>query len=108
MYINTDSLKVGKCHHVWSTVGNSIHDSRKVQLKCRLLTGTYIQQGNRAVFNQYRVDPTCRLCLADPETRQHFVSECTFLSSERSVYIEKLSVYPASRDIPRSHAVAKR
>ena len=86
-YINTDSLKVGKCHHVWSTVRNSIHDTRRAQLKCRLLTGTYILRGNRAVFNQYQVDPTCRLCLADPETRQHFVSECTFLNSERSVYI---------------------
>ena len=101
-YINTDSLKVGKCHHVWSTVRNSIHDSRGAQLKCRLLTGTYILQGNRAVFNQYQVDQTCRLCLADPETRQHFVSECTFLNSERSVYIEKISENPALRDIPKS------
>ena len=40
-YINTDTLKVGKCHHVWSTVRSSIHDSRRAQLKCRLLTGTY-------------------------------------------------------------------
>ena len=60
-YINKDSLKVGKCHHVWSTVRNSIYDSRRAKLKCRLLTGTYILQGNRAAFNQYQVNPTCRL-----------------------------------------------
>ena len=36
-YINTDTLKVGKCHHVWSTVRSSIHDSRRAQLKCRLV-----------------------------------------------------------------------
>ena len=33
-YINKDSLKVGKCHHVWSTVRNSIYDSMRAQLKC--------------------------------------------------------------------------
>ena len=36
-YINKDSLKVGKCHHVWSTVRNSIYDRRRAQLKCRFV-----------------------------------------------------------------------
>ena len=101
-YININALKVGKCHHVWSTVRSSIHDSRGTQLKCRLLTGTYILQGNRAAFNQYQVDPTCRLCSLSPETRQHFVSECFFLSPERSAFIEKLLKNPALQHIPRS------
>ena len=57
-YINKDSLKVGTCHHVCFTVRNSIYVSRRAQLKCRLLTGTYILQGNRAAFNQYQVNPT--------------------------------------------------
>ena len=100
-YINKDSLKVGKCHHVWSTVRNSIYDSRRAQLKCRLLTGTYILQGNRAAFNQYQVNPTCRLCSVAPENRQHFISECLFLNPERSDYIEKLLKNPALRFIPR-------
>ena len=100
-YINKDSLKVGKCHHVWSTVRNSIYDSRRAQLKCRLLTGTYILQGNRAGFNQYQVNPTCRLCSVAPENRQHFISECSFLNPERSDYIEKLLRNPALRFIPR-------
>ena len=94
-YINKDSLKVGKCHHVWSTVRNSIYDSRRAQLKCRLLTGTYILQGNRAAFNQYQVNPTCRLCSVAPENRQHFISECLFLNPERSDYIENLLKNPA-------------
>ena len=49
-YVNPDSLKVRKSHHVWSTVRNSIHDSRRAQLKSKLLTGTYILQGNRTAF----------------------------------------------------------
>ena len=97
-YVNPDSLKVGKSHHVWSTVRNSIHDSRRAQLKSKLLTGTYILQGNRAAFNQYQVNSTCNLCTAAPETRQHFISECTFLRPERSTYTEKLLKNPALND----------
>ena len=35
-YINPESLKVGRAHHVWSSVRNSVHDSRRAQLKSRL------------------------------------------------------------------------
>ena len=38
-YVNPSILKVGTCHHIWSTVRDNIHDSRRAQLKCKLLTG---------------------------------------------------------------------
>ena len=60
-YINPESVKVGKAHHIWSSVHNSLHDSRRAQLKFRILTGTYTLQSNRAVFNQFAVDPTWKL-----------------------------------------------
>ena len=62
-YVNSDSLKVGRSHHVWSTVRNSTPDSRRAQLKCKLLTGTNILQGNKAAFNRYQVNASYRLCL---------------------------------------------
>ena len=74
-YVNPETLGVGKCHPIWSTVKNNLIDTRRAQLKCKLLTGSYILQGNRAAFNQYQVDPTCKLCSAAPETRQHFLAE---------------------------------
>ena len=43
-YVNPDRLKVDSRHHIWSTVRNNIHDSRSAQLKCKLLTGSYILQ----------------------------------------------------------------
>ena len=55
-YINQESVKSGVSHQYWSSVRNSIHDSRRAQLNCRLLTGTYTLQSNRAVFNQFAVD----------------------------------------------------
>ena len=48
---------------VYSTVRLNTFDNKRAQLKCKILTGTNILQGNRAVFNQYAVDPTCKLCL---------------------------------------------
>ena len=89
-YVNSAVLKVGKCHPIWSTVRNSVSDSRGAQLKCKLLTGTYIIQSNRAVFNQHQVDPTCKLCSAAPETRQHFIAECSVYERERNVFKERL------------------
>ena len=97
-YLNPNVLCVGSSHHIWSTVRNNIHDSRRAQIKCKLLTGTYILQANRAAFNQYAVNPTCKLCNTAPETRQHFVGECAFFKEERKLYIEKLETSPILSD----------
>ena len=75
-YMNPDILKVGQSHHVLSTLCN-IMDNKRAQLKCKLLTGTYILQGNRAACNQHTVDPMCKLCCVAPETRQHLSHDTT-------------------------------
>ena len=85
-------LNVGSSHYIWSTVRDNIHDSRRAQIKCKILTGTYILQANRATFNQYSVNLTCKLCCRDPEARQHFVGESAFFETERSVYIYRVTV----------------
>ena len=38
-YINSNKVNVGHSHPVWSTVRDSVYDSRRAQTKCRLLTG---------------------------------------------------------------------
>ena len=45
-YLNPSVLNVGSSHHIWSTVRDNIHDSRRAQIKCKILTGTYILQAN--------------------------------------------------------------
>ena len=89
-YVNPDSLKVGQSHPVWSTVRCNIMDNKSAQLKCKLLTGTYILQGNRTAFNQHALDPTCKLCTNAPETRQHFIAKCPAFDSERRELTESL------------------
>ena len=75
-YLNPLSLKVGKAHHVYSTIRTNIFDVQRAEKKACLLTGTYILQSNRSNFNQYEVDQMCKMCENGPETRQHFISEC--------------------------------
>ena len=38
------------------------------------------------------------MCLAAPETRQHFIAECSAYIPEREVYAEKLRNYPVLPD----------
>ena len=59
-----------------------------------ILAGTFILQGNHTMFNQYAVDPTCKLCLKAPETRQHFISECSVFKSERQEFLDKVKTNP--------------
>ena len=35
-YVNVNALKVGRTHHIWSTVRNSTYGSRRAQLKSKL------------------------------------------------------------------------
>ena len=67
-------------------------DNKRAQVKCKLITGTYILQGNRATFNQHDVNPTCELCHTAPETRQHFLSECTSFLTKRQEFITKIQI----------------
>ena len=90
-YVNPDVLRVGKCHTIWSTVRNNVTERRRAQLKCKLLTGSYILQANRAVFNQFQVDPTCKLCCAAPETPQHYIAECFAFEMERDSFKQKVT-----------------
>ena len=48
-------------------------------------------QGNRAAFNQFVVDSTCKLYSSLPETRQHFLEECAVFKESRQEYIQKLT-----------------
>ena len=52
-------------------------------MKVKILTGTYILQANRASFNQYAVDPTCKVCQGEPEDRVHFIARCKSLDHVR-------------------------
>ena len=51
---------------------------------------TYILQANSAGFNQYSVNPICKLCSKEPETREHFIGKCPLYDSLSEPYTRKL------------------
>ena len=76
-YLNPEAVKVGTAHHIYSSVRPNKQDIQKAEVKAKVLTGTYILQANRSAFNQHAIDPQCRICNQEPETREHFISSCT-------------------------------
>ena len=59
LYLNIESLRVGKVHQSWSSLPNDPVAVKRSIPKLRLLTGSYILQENCARFNQYNIDATC-------------------------------------------------
>ena len=41
------------------------------------------------------MDPTRKLCSAAPETRQHFVAECSVFEIERNIFKQRMANYTA-------------
>ena len=89
-YLNPQSVSVGSSHSCWSSVRDNVHDSKRAELKVKILTGSYILQANRSCFNQYAIDPTCKLCKKEPEDREHFIARCWSLEHIRCSYRQKL------------------
>ena len=88
-YLNPESVKPGQSHLMYRSVRPNQIDVKRAEVKVRLLTGTYTLQSNRAVFNQFSVDPTCKMCKDGPETRTHFVATCQALQTTRNKYQAK-------------------
>ena len=80
-------------HGCWDTGKFDTLSNKRAITKLKLLTGTYILQGNRSVYNQHSVNATCPLCNSADETRHHFLIECSALSDVRRPYMERLLQY---------------
>ena len=63
---------------------------QKAGWKARLMTGTYMLQATRAMFNQHQVDPTCFLCCKKPENVEHFLLRCESLTQVRDQFLHKI------------------
>ncbi len=89
-FLAAHECSLEKPHPVWSACSTSLQQTRQAIVRAKLLAGVYTLQGNRAVFNQYRVNATCPLCLEAPEDREHFILHCKTLASCRDPCIEDL------------------
>ena len=90
-YLNPRLVAVGKLHVSWSSVRHKVRDTRRAELKVKVLTGSYILQANRSCLNQYAVDSSCKLWLKEPENREHFIARCDSHEHVRKPYRQKFN-----------------
>ncbi|MCG7879544.1 MAG: reverse transcriptase family protein [Candidatus Thiodiazotropha taylori] len=86
-YLHAGEYYYGRRHPVVRTIGNA-RENPRICTKLKLVTGTYILQSNRAMFNQNRIDSTCLMCKEGDETVEYFLLNCTALSSLRQPIID--------------------
>jgi hypothetical protein len=86
-FLECESCSLRKPHPVWISAGCNSAEIRKAVQKVRLLSGTYLLQAGKAVFNQYQVDPNCPLCKSEPEDRAHFLLRCSAFDLIRGKYL---------------------
>ena len=89
MYIAKQHYKIGRLHPALDSVQTSSNDIHRLPVKQRLLTGTYILQSNKAIFNQLEVNPICLLCQEYAETLDHFILSCQALATARDTHIAR-------------------
>ena len=88
-YIYPDSVSVGVGHHVWSSVHDNIHNSRRAHLKCCLLTGTCTLQSS---VQTVCCKPYLKSVWTSPETRQHYLAECQPLQKPCNRFLRRFKV----------------
>ena len=56
-------------------VCDTMYENRRAELKVKIVTGACILQANSVCFNQYIVDPTCKVYQKEQEDRMHFIAK---------------------------------
>ena len=61
--------------------------AQRAMTMAKLLVGAYTLQCNKAIFNQYEVNPTCPLCRSGEEDRTHLLLHCEAMKDIRSKHM---------------------
>jgi hypothetical protein len=92
-YLNPLQCAIGRPHQIWVNTQFSPRDVRRSTIKIKLLTGTYMLQGNKATWDRgayHRVNACCPICHTAPEDRKHFLVKCPGLSQCRDPFLAQL------------------
>ena len=71
--MNCTLVVPGKCYPLLFNLSSGANEASRIPVRLRIATGTYILQSNRAVYNQFECDATCKLCEHAQETLTHFL-----------------------------------
>ena len=68
-----------------------MQDVRRIPIRLKIVTGTYILQTHRAKYSKgTAVSPLCTLCHKNDENLQHFVLSCDVLQTIRAPLLHKI------------------
>ena len=87
---NRDILKIHGVHPVWSSLPAVTREVKKVQIKARLLTGTYLLQSDMQRFSKEKDEQKCEPCQIEQENMEHFLLRCPALNEKRKITLSKL------------------
>ena len=82
-YLSVQKNPRNNPHIIWKCVKNNQHDIKKVEIKCKLVTGTYMRQSTKAKFSKKYISPCCRICKESDESITHFLLVCKALDDVR-------------------------
>jgi hypothetical protein len=93
-HLNPLQCAIGKPHQTWENTEYSPRDVRRSTIKIKLLTGTYMLQGNKATWSTntcQKVDGCCQICHSALEDRKHFLLKCPGLTQCRDSFLIQIS-----------------
>jgi hypothetical protein len=73
----------------WKQYSDPSRETPKIEIKLKLLTGTYIFENNRARYIS-ESNSICKLCDEEVEDIEHFLLSCPILNSTRLRYYSRL------------------
>jgi len=82
--------RIGQCHPIAKTHTANRRDISRIPTRLKIVTGSYILQTKRAVFNKNNGNATCNLCKKNEETLDHFILTCSKLDSIREPLLVKI------------------
>jgi hypothetical protein len=106
-YASLESMSFKEPCQTWRGTEPNMRDVARARVKCKLQSGTYMLQYNRAKFNKQDPDPSCILCRSAVENTSHFIIECPVLQPVRLPFVQKIRALVGSQLAFQTHDFSK-
>ena len=89
-YLSVQNNPINNPYIIWKYVKNNQYDIKKAEIKCKLVTGTYMLQITKANCCKKYISPCCRICKESDKSITHFILVFKVFDDVRQKYLKKL------------------
>ena len=89
-YVNLGLCSMYGTHNVWASTSSNPREVARAAVKAKVLTGTYNLQAKRSKFKSEEGGVLCKMCNEEPETREHFLTNCKKAEQIRDRYFPNI------------------